>query len=301
MAGELQCYRYCLVGSDCSNFGGLTVSIPITVYESTQDDGYPSEYNTLFPNIYNDINPPDPSVVAYYLVDITDPNFAVENLMVRAIAGGLCSEPTFFDGCDGLQVGDIVLDPNSIINITPFPNGAACPTLDCRTLTNCVKPTETITLSGNISFYEGMVVALQEYPGKFWYVGEPDLCINSIDVYTIVQSYANCEDALPPVVESYTRVEPKADRNFSAITVSEQDIRDNVRFGNAYYDLFRSLKYGINNFCDNLTIEKTWMRKELSDMNQLLDPTACTITTPVIPEVCPEPEGNPIPPEIPLT
>jgi hypothetical protein len=301
MAGELQCYRYCLVGSDCSNFGGLTVSIPITVYESTQDDGYPLIYNTLLPNIYNDITPPDPSVVAYYLVDIIDPNFAVENLMIRAIAGGLCSEATFFDGCDDLQVGDIVLDPNSIINITPFPNGAACPTLDCRTLTNCAKPTETITLSGNISFYEGTVVALQEYPGKFWYVGEPDLCTNSIDVYTIVQSYANCEDALPPVVEPYTRVEPKADRNFSAITVSEQDIRDNVKFGNAYYDLFRSLKYGINNFCDNLTIEKTWMRKELSDMNQLLDPTACTITTPVTPEVCPEPDGNPIPPETPAT
>jgi hypothetical protein len=301
MAGELQCYRYCLTGSDCSNFGGATVTIPITVYESEQNDGYPSIYNTLFPNLYNEITPPDPSVVAYYLVDITDLNFAVENFMVRAIVGGLCSEPTSFPACDNIQVGDIVLDPNTIINITPFPNGAACPALDCRVLTNCAKPLETITLSGTIALYQGMVVALQEYPGKFWYVGEPTLCVDSVDFYTVVESYASCEDALPPFVEPYTRIEPKADRNFSAITVSEQDIRDNVRFGNAYYDLFRSLKYGINNFCDNLTLERTWMRKELSDMNQLLDPTVCTITTPVTPEVCVEPEGNPIPPEIPLT
>lgn len=301
MAEELQCYRYCLIGSDCSDFGGLSVSVPIIVYESAQDDGYPSIYDTLFPGIYNNINPPAIEDTRYYLINITDTNFAVENFMVRSIVGGLCSEPTFFDGCDGIQVGDIVLDSSTITDIIEFPNGAACPALDCRVLTNCTKPLETITLSGTIALYQGMVVALQEYPGKFWYVGEPTLCVDSVDFYTVVESYANCEDALPPVVEPYTRVEPKPDRNFSAIIVSEQDIRDNVKFGNAYYDLFRSLKYGINNFCDNLTIEKTWMRKELSDMSQLSDPTVCTITTPVTPEVCVEPEGNPIPPETPAT
>lgn len=296
MAGEIQCYRYCLTGSDCSDFGGLTVTIPITVYESEQDDGYPSIYDTLFPGIYNEINPPSVLDTRYYLVNITDPNFAIENFMVRSIVGGLCSDPTFFDGCDDLEVGDIVLDPNTITDIIEFPNGAACPTLDCYTLTNCAKPTETIVADGLISFYQGVVVTLQEYPGKAWYVGEPTLCIEPAESVTIIASYANCEDALPPVVEQYTRVEPKADRNFSAITVSEQNIRDNVRFANAYYDLFRSLKYGINNFCDNLTLEKTWMRKELSDMDQLLDTSVCNIPTPVVPEVCVEPEGNPIPP-----
>lgn len=299
MAGELSCYRYCLVGSDCSDPGGLTVAVPITVYESEQDDGYPEIYDTLMPGLYNDINPPAPIDTFYYLININDPNFPYENFVARAVVGGLCSSPTGFD-CD-VELGGLVVDSSTIEVTATLPNGSSCPTLDCFTLTNCAKPTETIIVSNVISVYQGMVVALQEYPGKFWFVGDPAICIDELSNVTVVETYATCEDTLPPVTEQYVRIEPKPDRNFSMITVSEQDIRDNVRFGNSYYDLFRSLKYGINNFCDNLTLEKTWMRKELSDMNQLLDTSVCTIPTPVVPEVCVEPEGNPIPPETPAT
>lgn len=165
----------------------------------------------------------------------------------------------------------------------------------CYILTNCTKPTETIIVSDIISAYQGLVVTLQEYPGKYWFVGEVTPCVDEITVATVTKTYLSCQDAEQPPIEPYVKTEPKPDRVFSAVIVSEQEIRDNIKFANAYYDLFRSLKYGINNFCDNLTLEKTWMRKELLDLDHLLDSNACTISTPVTPIICLEPEGNPIP------
>ncbi len=280
-----QCYKYCLLGSDCSDPAGATIAIPITVYESEQDDGYPSIYDTLMPDIYNTVTPP---VTPYwYLISTTDPNFPYTNFIARGIYGGLCDDPGL-DACI-VELGDPVLDANTITVLSELPEGSICPTLDCNTLTNCNKPSETI-LANNISVYEGVVVSLQEYPGKFWIVGEATLCLEGSEAVTVTQSYATCEDTVVLEPAQYTRIEPKPDRTFSAVTVSEQDIRDNVKFANAYYDLFRSLKYGINNFCDNLTLEKTWMRKELSDLDMIYNESECTITTPVTPVVCPEPE-----------
>jgi len=281
------CYKYCLLGADCSDPAGETLYIPLTVYESAQDDGYPAEYDTLFPNIYNTFNPPVPEDAVWYLVNITDPNFPYTNFMARGIYGGPCDDPTL-NLCN-IELGGTVLDPNSVEVLSPLPQSSECPSLDCRVLTNCSKPIETIVAGGDIAFYTGMVVSLQEYPGKFWEVGEATLCLGTQEIVTVTATFATCADTVVPVEAPYTRVEPKPDRNFSAIIVSEQEIRDNIKFGNAYYDLFRSLKYGINNFCDNLTLERTWMRKELLDLDHLLDPTVCTITTPVVPEVCPEP------------
>ncbi len=43
-------------------------------------------------------------------------------------------------------------------------------------------------------------------------------------------------------------------------------------------------------------MDKLWIGKELSDYAVINDPTACVITKPIEPVVCPEPQGNPFVP-----
>jgi hypothetical protein len=121
----------------------------------------------------------------------------------------------------------------------------------------------------------------------------------------VPQIFDDCECCLPtpePTPVKYTRVIPKPDRKFYQIQQSQCDIKANIRFADGYYRLFKQLKYGINNQCDGVNLERLWIRKNLSDLAMINDPTACTITTPVVPVICPEPSGNPfIPPPPPIT
>lgn len=110
--------------------------------------------------------------------------------------------------------------------------------------------------------------------------------------YDIPQIFKDCECCLPPVPPEpvkYTRVIPKPDKKFYQITQSQCDITANIRFADAYYRLFKNLRYGINSQCDTVSLEKTWIKKQLSDLAVINDPTACVITTPVVPVICPEP------------
>jgi len=121
----------------------------------------------------------------------------------------------------------------------------------------------------------------------------------------VPQIFDDCECCLPapePAPIKYTRVIPKPDRKFYQIQQSQCDITANIRFADGYYRLFKQLKYGISNQCDGVNLERLWIRKNLSDLAMINDPTACIITTPVTPVICPEPSGNPfIPPAPPIT
>lgn len=115
------------------------------------------------------------------------------------------------------------------------------------------------------------------------------IAVNSADV---PQIFDDCECCLPtpePTPVKYTRVIPKPDRKFYQIKESQCDIQGNIRFAEGYYRLFKTLKYGIANACDNINLEKLWIKKNLSDLAMINDPTACVITTPVTPVICPEP------------
>ena len=110
--------------------------------------------------------------------------------------------------------------------------------------------------------------------------------------YDIPQIFKDCECCLPPVPPEpvkYTRVIPKPDRHFYQVTQSQCDIRGNIRFADAYYRLFKNLKYGINSQCDTVNLDKVWIKKQLSDLAVINDPTACVITTPPVTVICPEP------------
>lgn len=108
----------------------------------------------------------------------------------------------------------------------------------------------------------------------------------------VPQIFDDCVCCLPtpePTPVKYTRVIPKPDRKFYQIKQSQCDITANIRFAEGYYRLFKTLKYGIANACDNINLDQLWVRKNLSDLAVINDPTACVISTPVTPVICPEP------------
>jgi len=98
-----------------------------------------------------------------------------------------------------------------------------------------------------------------------------------------------CLPPAPPAPAKYTRVIPKPDRHFYQVTQSQCDISSNIKFAEAYYRLFKNLKYGINSECNTVNLDSIWIKKQLSDLAVINDPTACTIVTPTPPVICPEP------------
>ena len=115
------------------------------------------------------------------------------------------------------------------------------------------------------------------------------IATNEADVPQIFDDCICCLPTPEPAPIKYTRVIPKPDRKFYQIRQSQCDIKANIRFADGYYRLFKQLKYGISNQCDGVNLERLWIRKNLSDLAMINDPTACIITTPVVPVICPEP------------
>jgi len=182
-------------------------------------------------------------------------------------------------------------------------------------LENCVTEDILYTLNSQFAQAVDQVVNLVGYPGECWSVTE--LVFNSqsttnqsiaVNTQGTLAIYENCPCCLPPVIPppvKYTRVIPKPDRQFYQITQAQCDIQANVRFADNYHRLFKMLKYGINSMCDNVDLDRVWIKKMQSDLAVLSYPAACIITTPVEPIVCPEPEGHryipPTPPPPPPT
>ena len=192
--------------------------------------------------------------------------------------------------------------------ITILNNFGTCP--DCASqlpgpppvyeLTNCLEPF-TIRYTYNSQFAQAIdsVVHLTLDPEECWSVAQiefDDQEIIDVSILEneegVLQIFEDCECCLPapePAPIKYVRSEPKADRIFYQIAQSQCDINANIRFANAYYTLFKFLKHGMGNCCDNLDMDKLWIGKELSDYAVINDPSACTIVTPVDPVICPEP------------
>lgn len=115
------------------------------------------------------------------------------------------------------------------------------------------------------------------------------IATNEADVPQIFDDCVCCLPTPEPTPVKYTRVIPKPDRKFYQIKQSQCDVTANIRFAEGYYRLFKTLKYGIANACDNINLDQLWVRKNLSDLAVINDPTACVISTPVTPVICPEP------------
>lgn len=169
-------------------------------------------------------------------------------------------------------------------------------------LRNCLGPLHLPTMyTMNPQFAQAVdqVVNVTDYEGECWIVGQEGFTGQDIQELSILENsqgvlqiFDDCECCLPtpePEPVKYTRVIPKPDRKFYQITQSQCDINANIKFADNYYRYFKKLKYGINSMCDNVDLDKVWIKKKLSDLAVINDPTACVIVTPPTPIICPEP------------
>jgi len=193
-------------------------------------------------------------------------------------------------------IGDTIIDPcldsapcllNSIVidlaDITDL-GAIPCP-IPCYALTNC-KSNQTILTSTNLWEYVNSVITIEEYSGC-WQVSIGEGCVDE-DPVTLISGYDDCLCCLGPEPPKYTRILPAPNRVFYKMP-SQCDIRTNTQFANAYYKLFKNLKYGINSECD-INTEKILIKKELADLAATLYLPACGVITPEpVPIICPEP------------
>lgn len=167
-------------------------------------------------------------------------------------------------------------------------------------LINCVDKLQIIySFTSSLVNVIDKVVNLEGYPNICWSVSTVVYDDQTTEDVTILvndngveQIFDDCECCLPlpePTPVKYTRVIPKPDRKFYQITQSQCDIQANLRFADNYYRLFKKLKYGMNSMCDNVELDKIWVKKMLSNLAMINDPTACTITPAPEPIICPDP------------
>jgi hypothetical protein len=173
-------------------------------------------------------------------------------------------------------------------------------------LEDCLEDEDSIySFSPGLSVALNKVVHLEGYEDVCWKVlpavydeqitEDVVIAVNESNVPQIFDDCICCLPTPPEAPVKYVRSEPKADRTFYKIAQSQCDITANIKFANAYYNIFKQIRYGIASNCE-VDEHKILLKKELSDLATLYDPTACIITTPVTPVICPEPTGNPFTP-----
>ena len=251
----------------------------VEVWINIGPEGSPS-YITWDAEVGNNFSTTDPLLPGTWIVD------------------SICCNGTCSDYGTNCQVGAISID------VTTVSFGAVgCPVFSVL-LTNCQNPLNTLFVSGIDVSYIDSVVTIQEYPGCWQVSGvasAPDETVtflNSFDDCTccLGAPYPPDPDPFPTPGTSpetlplpYSETTPRSPRLFYQVTQGECDIKANIKFANGYYKLFQSLKNGYGNCCDNIDLDKLWIKKEQSDYSVMTDPNACVIPTEVTPIICPEP------------
>jgi hypothetical protein len=243
---------------------------PITVYIGTDTS---SDYATWSSYLGNTITIDLPEYPGTFIVDSI-----------------CCIGETILDPCLNSApclLNSVVIDLADVIDLGEIP----C-SVPCYALTNC-KSNQTILTSTNLWEYVNSVITIEEYPGC-WQVSLREGCVDEADV-TLISGYDDCLCCLGPEPPKYTRIIPAPNRVFYKLP-SQCDVTTNVKFANAYYNIFRQIRYGIAVNCE-VNEDRILIKKELNDLAAIYDATACVITTPPVAVICPEPPGNPfIPP-----
>lgn len=227
-----------------------------------------------------------PNSIIYTLwEEVVDHLIEIDDLAYPGVwyVEGICCMNAQVDPCadnNACALGGVSIAFNLVTD-----NGAGVCAVNTYKLTNCLTKLSIYT-NTNLYNYIGSVITIQEETGC-WSVESFDT--ETTNTVTLIEGYDDCVCCTGTAPAKYTRIIPKPDRQFYQITQSQCDINANVKFAEGYYRLFKKLKYGIDSACDNVNLEKLWIKKNLSNLATINDPTACVITTPVTPVICPEP------------
>lgn len=167
---------------------------------------------------------------------------------------------------------------------------------NCYQLINCKNTLDTFYVPEPIQFYLGRVIKIEGSTNCYSIDPNPIECFGEENPVTVTASYTTCLDCLGIVIEEIPKVVPEFFEEYTQIQEIQNEIDTNVKFANAYWDLFKSLKHGMESNCDNIDIDKITVKKKSCDIAKLYDESACIIpTTPPVAEVCVEPTGIPLP------
>ena len=278
-----ECFSYCLVGTPCGS-SDTDISIPLSSFIGYEDPGYPVDYLSLFPYIDNTVNPPAPGDEKYYWVNISDSNYPYSTFLAKSIIVGDC-----VSGECNVENKEL-LNPDTVTVLDVLETSATCPDFLCYTLQNCENNLETLEAGPSIAYYLGTVVKITG-SDKCWFVKESTICTDPLNVaeYKVVDVCEDCISCLPTVEPEIPRVLPQYFEDFSQTLENRNQIDISIKFANAYYQLFKTLKHGMEATCTNVDIDQITIKKKLCDLESLYDASVCTITTPVVVTPCAEP------------
>lgn len=138
-------------------------------------------------------------------------------------------------------------------------------------------PSTVLVTNSDLNFYVGSTINISQYPDNCYTVFGPYVSDTGCPCpeYTVTNSYKDCECCIPDPPKKYEPRILDPVKIFYRILQSQCDIKANIRFSEGYYKYFKHVAYGMGICCDNIDLDKLWMKKELSDLNQIYDPTAC--------------------------
>lgn len=162
-------------------------------------------------------------------------------------------------------------------------------------------PSTALVTSTDLSLYVGMVVKIDEHPDYCYSVLGPYTQNTGCpcDLVTITSGFANCDccyPTLPPnpgpdpgpgpkpeptccEIPKYTQ---KPVHKYYMVTEQDCDIKANTKFANNYYRYYTTLRYGIQNCCEDVDMDMLLIKKEMADYRKMQFGT-CVGTTP---ELC---------------
>lgn len=184
--------------------------------------------------------------------------------------------------------------PFESITIGAPTEGETCSGNNCVILQNCENTSDQLFATSELSFYIGSVVKITG-SDKCWNVLANGDC-STAESYTVIQVCEDCNTCLPVVEPAIPEVLPQYFEEFTQTSETQNEIDTNIKFANAYWDIYKSLKHGIESVCTNIDIDRITVKKKACDLAKLYDANACIVPEPAPePEVCVEPSGTPLP------
>lgn len=219
---------------------------------------------------------------------------------------------------DGIGVPDPVVfsvDPITELPIEATSTGSVdCPgsayvLINCNagdiTFTNPdeldISPLRALVTQADLAFYVNSVVNIEEYPDYCYRVLGPYLDVDSgcpCPVYTVTNSHEDCECCIEDQPTPFVRTTQDPVKVFYRILQAQCDINANIRFANAFYNIYLKEAWGVEPCCENIDPDKALLKKLLSDFQTIYDPTACVVEEEVAAEACVGP--TPVTCDIPL-
>jgi len=228
-----------------------------------------------------------------YFIEIDSPGFSGVYY-----TGGFCNENVYVQP----PCPECVYNPDgglpwlAIDVLAIKPPDETCYGFNCIILENCENNALQIIVPPNFNAYLGSVLKLEEYEGCWEAKSNTGVC-GAAEQVTVTQVCEDCVTCLPVIEPDIPRVVPQYFENFTQTIETQCEIDTNVKFANAYWELFKSLKHGMASSCDTIDLDRITVKKREIDLAKLYDATACVIPEPTPePEVCIEPSGIPLPP-----